>query len=612
MDSILISRPLSQAEVAEIRKMSEGTDCKFFALPSMPVELSDIKQEPSTLSLSARKQLYSQTLSSLLEFGDKQISGKAISQWFTFGSMPLWHYQRFRIFFPLRNLLYEVAELQQIAAQSAKVTCFTASTLLPEFHVLPANIEMRFGNSYHKQKTNYQLTISYAFFAVLRYIIGAFQMMNLRGKQHLILDRSEKQACIDPITFRSKPDNYNLSYLLDRSGKQFMVLSEVDIPKFNAFSNFRLHHFHFWQRNRMRRTIYGEYVFFRAMIKPSIRKKKQEILHELALAIEGINNAPLTAKEKLIFSFFVQLQRTNGFFISKHLAFLHFFKKHHFKTISCIDENSPSVRCILDAGRAMGSGTIGIQHGNIGDEQPAYLYTLADRQNRIMANYTLVWGDYWKEFLSTKGNYPPDNIHVIGQLRTDVIPLLKKSGMPDIRQELTGGKSLVVFASQPQPDANLRRQAAFDIFSALKNEKDIVVIVKLHPAERYAFDYYNEIAREAGCLNYKLVYDIDLYRLLAACQVLITCYSTVGTEAIYFNKPLIILDHLRADLLGYHAEGVAMQATGREDVKKMVRGFLDGQIKPDKIAYESFISRYAYQIDGHAVDRCLDFIKSLE
>jgi hypothetical protein len=612
MDAILINRVLSQPEILEIRKRVEGSDCKLFSMLDMPSELSGIKLEPLNLNPSDKKLLFTQTLNALLEFGDKQVSGKAISEWFTFGSMPLWHYQRFRIFFPLRNMMYELSELKQIASLSDNVTCFTSSNLLSEYPDLPSNIELRLGDSSDKKKTNYRVAAVYTCFAVLRFIIGAFQMMNLRGKQHLILDRSEKQACFDPVTFRSKPDNYNLSYLLDSSGKRFMILSEVDIPKFDTASNFRLHGYHFWQQDRMSRTIYSEYILFSSMIRSSVIKEKQRILGELALAIEKIGKAPLTSYENLIFLFFVRLQRTNGFYISKHLAYLRFFKNHRFETVSCIDENSPSVRCILDAGRAEGAKTIGIQHGNIGDAQPAYLFTSADRQNRIMADHTLVWGEYWKQFLITKGHYPTESIHVIGQMRTDVIPRLKESGMPDMRQNLAGGKSLVIFASQPQPDANLRRQAAFDVFDALKDEKDVFIVVKLHPAERYSFEYYNTIAREVGCLNYKLVYDIDLYRLIAACQVLITCYSTVGTEAIYFGKPLIILDHLREDLLGYQAEGVAMQATGGEDVKRMVRGFLDGQFKPDKKAYKSFISRYAYRIDGHAVDRCLSFIKGLE
>jgi hypothetical protein len=612
MDAILINRQLSRPEISEIRKMVAGADCKLFSLMALPLELSDLQLEPSYLSPSAKKLLYAQTLNTLLEFGDKQVSGIAISDWFTFGSMPLWHYQRFRIFFPLRNLMHELAELQQIALQFVKVTCFSSSNILLEYLDVPKNVDLRFGNPSDKQKTNYRVATSYALFALLRIIIGAFQVFNLRGKQHMIIDRSEKQICIDPLTLDSKLDNYNLSYLLDRSGKRFMVLSEVDIPKFNSSSNFRLHLYHFWQQGRMSRTIYGEFILFKAILKPSLRKEKHRILQVLNHSIERIGEATLSPYERTIFTLFVELKRTNGFFITKHLAYLRFLKKYHFVTISCIDENSPAVRCILDAGKANGTKIIAIQHGNIGNVQPTYLYTKRDKERHIMAENTLVWGNSWKEFLIKTGNFPPESVHIIGQLRTDVIPRLKNEELQDIHHELAGEKYLVVFASQPQPDAYLRRLAAYDVFSAVKDEKDILLLVKLHPAERYAFDYYKAIANEAGCLNYKLVYDIDLYRLISACQVLITCNSTVASEAIYFGKPLIILDHLHEDVLGYHAAGVAEQAFGSEDVKKMVRGFLDGKNKLDEHAYESFISHYAFRIDGQAVDRCLSFIKSLE
>jgi hypothetical protein len=612
MDAILINRQLSQTEISEIRKMVARADCKLYSLMAMPLELSDLQQEPSYLTPSAKKLLYAQTLNALLEFGDKQVSGIAISDWFTFGSMPLWHYQRFRIFFPLRTLIHELSELQKMAVHSGKVTCFTSSNLLFEYPDLPPNVDLRVSRQSETKKINYRVVIKFALFVLLRFIIGAIQIFNLREKKHLILDRSEKQVCIDPLTLRSKQDNYNLSYLLDRSGKEFIALSEVDIPKFHSSSNFRLHFYHFWQQGRMSRTIYGEFILFKAMLRPSLRKEKRRILRVLNHSIERIGESTLSPYERIIFTLFVELQRTNGFFITKHLAYLRFFKKYHFITISCIDENSPAVRCILDAGRAHGAKTIAIQHGNIGNVQPTYLYTKRDKEKRIMAENTLVWGNNWKEFLIITGNYPPESIHIIGQLRTDVIPRLKNAGMLDIHHELAGEKYLVVFASQPQPDAYLRRLVAHDVFTAVKDEKDILLLVKLHPAERYAFDYYNSIAIEAGCPNYKLVYDIDLYRLISACQVLITCNSTVASEAIYFGKPLIILDHLHEDVLGYHAAGVAEQAFGSEDVKKMVRGFLDGQIKPDEKAYESFISRYAFRIDGHAVDRCLGFIKSLE
>jgi len=592
--------------------MMENSSFRLFSSVGLPAALAHFNSEQSVLSSQEKKQIFSRALSDLLKFGDKQIDGKPVSVWLTFGAMPLWHYQRFRIYFPLRNLLLEFAELKKLSIDSEKVICFSGNRFLSSLPELPPNLEQRFGSVSQKASVNYFVVLAYACFALLRFFIGAFQMMNIRGKRHLILDRSEKQVCIDPFTLRTKPDNYNLSYLLDRSGKDFLVISEVDIPKFTASSNFRLQGFHFWQQGRMQRTLYGEYILFRAMLSSQVRRERDTILKILDSTVEMIGKASLSAPERLIFSFYIDLRRTNSFFVVKHLAYLRFFERHRFITISCIDENSPSVRCILDAGRAFGAKAIGIQHGNIGDAQPAYLFTDSDRQNSIMADYTLVWGDYWKEFLVTKGNYLSGNIHVIGQLRTDLIPRLKEIGTSDIKMKLAGSKSLVVFASQPQPDARLRRQAAFDVFTALKDEKDIIILVKLHPAERYAFDYYNAIATEASCQNYKLVYDIDLYRLIAACDVLITCYSTVGTEAVYFAKPMIILDHNRDDLLGYYAEGVAAQATGIDDLKMMVRGFLDGQRQPDEAAYEAFISAYAYRIDGHAVDRCLSFLRRLE
>lgn len=612
MDTIVINRSLSDTEIDEIKSMMSGGGHRISATVGLPDALSHFRQEAPVLNSAEKKQIFSQALSDLLGFGDKLVEGKTVSKWLTFGAMPLWHYQRFRIYFPLRNLLLELAELEKLAVSSGKVICYSENTFLSSLPELPPNLELHFGVASQKAVFNYRVALVYSCFALLRFLTGAFQLLNLKGKRHLILDRSEKQLCIDPDTLLTKPDNYNLSHLLDRSGEDFLVISEVEIPKFDAFSNFQLQGYHFWQKGRMNRTLYGEYILFRAFLSSRIRQEKKRILLDFDEAVKTIGKAPLSARERLIFSFYIDLRRTNGFFIMKHLAYLRFFRKHPFFTVSSIDENSPSVRCILDAGRANGASAIGIQHGIIGDSQPAYVYTESDRQSRIMADHTLVWGDYWKEFMVNKGNYPPESVHITGQIRTDVIPRLKEIAGSDLKKQVASGNSLVVFASQPQPDARLRRQAALDVFNALKDEKDVFILVKLHPAERYAFDYYHAIAGTAGCTNYKLAYDIDLYRLLAACDLLITCFSAVGTEAVYFDKPLIILDHNRADLLGYHAEGVAEMATGSDDLKSMVRGFLDGQIKPDEKAYAAFIRRYAFIIDGHATDRCISFIRSLE
>jgi len=94
--------------------------------------------------------------------------------------------------------------------------------------------------------------------------------------------------------------------------------------------------------------------------------------------------------------------------------------------------------------------------------------------------------------------------------------------------------------------------------------------------------------------------------------VLITCFSTVGTETVYFNKPLVILDHLKQDIMGYAAEGVAFHATDAVSLTKILSGITNETLKIDREKYDSFIQNYAYRIDGKVAERCIQAITSFE
>ena len=93
--------------------------------------------------------------------------------------------------------------------------------------------------------------------------------------------------------------------------------------------------------------------------------------------------------------------------------------------------------------------------------------------------------------------------------------------------------------------------------------------------------------------------------------MLITYFSTVGTEAVYFYKPLIILDHLKQDIQNYHKENVAFQATNSNELKNYINKILSDDLKINVKAYQNFINKYAYKIDGKVSERCLNFIKNL-
>jgi len=142
----------------------------------------------------------------------------------------------------------------------------------------------------------------------------------------------------------------------------------------------------------------------------------------------------------------------------------------------------------------------------------------------------------------------------------------------------------------------------------LKDENCLIVL-KTHPAELSDTKYYHSIAKQAHCKNYVIDPETDLYLLLASVDIVLTCFSTVGAEAVYFNKPLVIIDHLKQDIQKYYQEGVAFQASDRESIHKIVEELLSGRLKINASAYSRFIENYVFRIDGKVCDRICEFIE---
>ena len=111
--------------------------------------------------------------------------------------------------------------------------------------------------------------------------------------------------------------------------------------------------------------------------------------------------------------------------------------------------------------------------------------------------------------------------------------------------------------------------------------------------------------------NYEIIYYIDLYFLISTCNILITSFSTVGTETIYFSKPLIILDPLKQDIQNYHKEGIAFQATNSKELKNFIKNILCDDLRISNKLYKAYIEKYVFKIDEKVSERCFTFIKHL-
>jgi len=608
MICVVVNRHLGPDEIDEIRDLRGKGNYKFLFMKDLNVELRSMGFTKFELSAEKKAEIYYSILKIIVDFGGKIVKDKSVNDWLSFDKADLWYYQRFRTYFYLRELAYERAVIEKLAPEYEKIITFTGNNdLLNDLDFL----EIKKGKDDKSKKPDYLSYINYFLLVVIRSVLSFSKINRLRKIKHIVLDHAIRQTCLDINTMKIVKDNYVLSYLYDKLDSEFVILDYAQMPRIFTGDKFRILRTHFFTAHKNKLRFYGEHILLRAILSSKIRKKLKEISAKLFDIYSVIENSDLSAEENIIMSHYRALHKSTMLYVLKYFAYDRFFSKFTFKTISGIDENSPGVKSILDAAKKNSIKTIGIQHGSISDFSIAYMYSKQDQEKNAMADYTLVWGERWKDILIKKSNFNEDSIKITGQIRTDIIPKLQSVNKQSIIRNIEPGKNLIVFASQPQPDAKLRRQAAVDVFSAVRDMENVFLVVKLHPGEIHDTDYYHLLAKESRCLNYKLMLDIDLFLLLSACDILITCYSTVGTETIYFNKPLIVHNPLNLDMQSYYKEGVAFQAINESEVKDYIEKILSSELKINQEAYDRFISGYAYKIDGKASERCLKFIKSL-
>jgi CDP-glycerol glycerophosphotransferase (TagB/SpsB family) len=131
------------------------------------------------------------------------------------------------------------------------------------------------------------------------------------------------------------------------------------------------------------------------------------------------------------------------------------------------------------------------------------------------------------------------------------------------------------------------------------------LVLKPHPLE-VDLTYFDNLAGTIGCTNYKIVNDEDLYQLLAISDYVVTSFSTVGTEAVYFKKPLIIYDPLNQDVMKYVEDGVGIQAKNSSELIAILERLANRSIVIDKAVQEHFILNNAFKIDGDVCDRIIN------
>ena len=597
--TIIINRALSSVEQTNVKQMA-AAGSKVFVLSG--ADSMDFAQR-IILIPEEKKQVNYEMMAEVLRFGDVLVDDQTVADLFRIDTASIWHYHKFRVYFAVRNLMYFLKPIEQHFSSFEDHIWFVSPEAKPLQPLFP-DVDFRFSTL--KSNDKYNVGSLFSYLILVKYRLISYLFSAKKQSEYLLYLAEKYSPVLDKKTLKIKSGHHILEYLISELDERFSLLTEVLMPKPKGKSDYSFSWKQYQTSWNHRSKVYLEGILISGLLKSSVRRSARKAQETIRLAYPKVCKTELSKVHQLTFEVFRSFDQSTGFFLYRYFAARNYFQNSKIKAVIAADENSPITKSILDAARFCGIKILGLQHGTMHDLHPAYLYTPNDCKNQVMPDLTLTWGRYWEEFLIEKGNYPKDSIVSVGQIRTDIIPEIIKT----VDSQKAEQTEVIVFASQPQRDPELRYQAASDVFTAARNLPQTKLIVKLHPRESADSEYYSAIAARIGCVNYILDTTSDLYQLIASCNVLITCFSTVGTETVYFHKSLIILDHLKQDIMGYAAEGVAFQAFDSESLSGILSGIFNGSLQIDREKYHSFIEKYAFRIDGKVAKRCIDAITS--
>ena len=528
----------------------------------------------------------------------------------------LWDWSKFRVYFFLRNLWYDVAAIHNLQQDDTVIEVFTNRRVFSQIPLLETSITVHVRVRATGDKLRHSPGNLFRFGALFlqRWLNHFGEWSRLNDASIAFINRPKQEIPLRRLDGNGERlENPYFGYLFSEPRSDTVLIDEVDLPElkpgFSWSTTPRM-----WSSREAPPSVPGLAVWgrygWRGEVLATVRRGKRFWKEQL----DRLGGLDLDPREACMVYVMRRHVGAAHMFLRRYACYRRLFRDSSIRVVCALDENSPAIASILAAARAEGVKTVGLQHGAIHELNMAYRnHPRALTHTKAMPDFTLTWGSYWSDILATNGGFDPETIVEVGQPRSDIIPRLLAQPAATPLPGVDPTKPLIVFASQPQRDQTLRRRAARDMIAAamrLQTEAGCQLVFKLHPIEQDP-SYYQSVADELnyGTLN-QISVDVDLYAVLQACDVLVTCFSTVGGEAVYFGKPLVVLDHLQQDVQDYVASGVARLAVDEETLYDHLAAIVREDDPVPHEAYEAYIRAYAHAVDGHVRDRIWNFLES--
>lgn len=250
---------------------------------------------------------------------------------------------------------------------------------------------------------------------------------------------------------------------------------------------------------------------------------------------------------------------------------------------------------------------VSMQHGDINIGHSGLIFPKdADLKTLPICDKTLVFGKYYKRLLIANSVYTDSMIEVVGKPRLDRIEDWKSAG-DQCKIEFT--EKTLFFSSQ----SRIQEQAAEVLMQGMKElGEGYFLNIKLHPVGD-SKEAYVRAAEKYGVTNFQIITG-ELYASLVCCDLHISAFSTVLSEAVAFGKPNLILDVPGVVDFGKWVEqGVADRLSSFGSFKEAVETILYDESKVSVMERnrESYVSRSFYKLDGNSTRRVCDACDSV-
>lgn len=585
---ILIFRQLRNEEIAEIRKEKNATIYCLDTCSQVSEFEFELITKPKDLSLIWKNKI--------LNFTDIYIKDKNILSYFSSlnNDFNIWFYHKFKLYFQKNDSFFEILSIKKYTKKNDNVIVFS-NTLQTKYFKEWTRLSVR----KHHIQTKKTSKISFYLKALAIFLVRILKSRKIFKANRFLMYNFIKNYTKTEYKNKIVLENKVWANLHIENKEKFTIIEESEIFTNNRNSDFLKQNYKLLNSN----VFTFEYLLFRLLLSPKLLFKIKKDFKNLASQIVFLEKQLKDPADIMILDFYKNSQKTSLFYMLKYYSYYNFLSKlKNTKAAINYSENTSSGKIFLDAARAKKLITYGVQHGSINQQNIAYNFTLNEQNYGATPNYTFIWGKESEEVLLDKGKYTKKQLLTTGQLRSDAINYYKNKD-----KEL---RNAIGFFTQPQFDEKERKLSAECLIKAAIDNKDISLFIKIHPREKQKL--YLDLIKKYKPKNVE-IYENDksLYSILSEINYAITCFSTVGIEALLFDLPLIIFDSQMTDKAEYIKNDVAYLVRNQKEVDKIFVDIINNKInvKPNSKRY---IKNNYFNIDGKVSERTINYLESIE